>query len=130
VGLGRGGLDGDFFGNGEVVGLGIFPVDQPDCSAVLADPGRDFDAIAQELINGVIAVVEALAGVVGDLVEFGQGAVDERGGVARLQEGAQQERFEVAIVGAIGPVTEIRFSTSSADNAPCRSKSACCCVQR
>ena len=69
VGLGVGARDGDFLGDGEVVLLRVLPVDQPDGLRVLADLGLHLHAVAQQLIDRAVAVVEALARVARRLVE-------------------------------------------------------------
>lgn len=99
AGLGVGALDGDFLGDGEAVGFGVFPVDEPDGDGVLAEFGPDLDAVAQHLVDGFVAVVEPLAGVARRLVEFVEGAVDEGfGDAARPQPAAQQVLLDVAVV--------------------------------
>ncbi|MNG30031.1 hypothetical protein D3C84_1155600 [compost metagenome] len=68
MGLGICPLDGDFFGNGEMIFVSLFPVDQPDGLGVLAHFGLDLHAIAQQLVHRLVAVIQALAGVIGGLV--------------------------------------------------------------
>lgn len=67
VGIGRG--DRDLFRDGEIVVLGMLPVDQPDVIGVLAHVRLDLHAVAQQVVNGAVALVQALARIVGGLVE-------------------------------------------------------------
>ena len=60
--------NGDFLGDGEVIVLRVLPVDKPDGLCVLAHAGLHLHAVAQQFIDGAIAVVEALARVAGGLV--------------------------------------------------------------
>ena len=61
VGLGVGARDGDLLGDGEMVLLRVLPVDQPDGLRVLADVGLHLHAVAQQVVDRPVAVVEALA---------------------------------------------------------------------
>ena len=63
VGLGVCACDGDLLGDGEVVLLRVLPVDQPDGLRVFAHIGLHLHAIAEQVIDRPVAVVEALAGV-------------------------------------------------------------------
>ena len=77
-------------------------------SVLLAHVGLDLDAVAQQAIDGLVDIVEALGLVAGDLVEFVQGAVDERLAVAlALEEGAQIGLFDVAVVRPLFPVAQV-----------------------
>ena len=101
-------LDGDFLGDAEVVALGVFPVDQPDIAGLLARVGAHLDAVAQQLVHGAVAVVQALDAVVGGLFQVEYRAACECGVHALRQEKSpQQGGLDVAVVGAVGPVAEV-----------------------
>ena len=65
-------FDRDLFGDGEVVGGRILPVDQPDGNHVFAHPRTDHDAVAEETVDFAVGFVERLAsaesGVLAELV--------------------------------------------------------------
>ena len=109
VRLGVGRRDRDFLGDGEVVVLRMLPVDQPDGLRVLADLGLHLHAVAQQVVDRPVAVVEALAGVARRLVEHVQRPGDQRLVVALLlQPGTRSKlRLDVAVALAVGPVAEI-----------------------
>ena len=101
--------DRDFFGEGEVVGGGVFPVDQVDGDRVLlAESGADADAVAQETVDFAVGVVEGLASSEGGgFVELVERLGDEGGGVAlALEEPGELGGFDVSVVVAIVPVAE------------------------
>ena len=81
AGLGRIGqidpLHRHLLGNGEVIVLRMLPVDQPDGVPVLARAGLDLYAVAQQVIDVLVAVVKALAGVRRHLDQLMQRPVDE-----------------------------------------------------
>ena len=86
----------------------VLPVDQPDGLGVLAHVGLDLHAVAQQAVDLLVDVVEALALVAGGLLELVQGAVDQRLAVPLPQQiGAQVGLFDVAVAGAIFPVAEV-----------------------
>ena len=60
---GGGARQRDLLGDSEAVPVRALPVNQPDRLIVLSDVSLDLHAIAQQLIHGAVAVVEALAGV-------------------------------------------------------------------
>ncbi len=108
VRFGVGRRDGDFLGNREVVSLGPLPVDEPDGFRVLTNIRLDLHAIAEQVVDGAVAVVEAFARIVGRPVEREQRPSDQRVVVPLLfQERAQQLRLDTSVVFAVGPVTEI-----------------------
>lgn len=78
AGLGIDAFDRHFLGNRKVVGLRILPVDQPHRLVVLAGTGAHLHAIAQQPVDLLVAVIEVLAGVAGQLLQLKQGAVDQR----------------------------------------------------
>src|SRR3989442_220207 len=78
VSLVAGGLNGDFLGDGEVIVLRVLPINEPDIYCVLAHPGLHLHGVAQQLIHGPVAVIEALAGVARRLVEQMQRSRDQR----------------------------------------------------
>ena len=101
--------DRDFFGEGEVVGGGIFPVDQVDGDRVLAESGADADAVAQETVDLAVGVVEGFAASEGGgLVELVERLGDEGGGVALLlEEAGEVVGFDVPVLVAFVPVAEV-----------------------
>jgi hypothetical protein len=100
-------VNGDFFGDGEVVAIGVLPVDEGDGFVVFSGVGFDGDAVAEEAIDFLVVVVEAAVGVVGG-AEFVDGLGDLGGGVSVLGEVVGEEGvFDVAVVGAIVPVAEV-----------------------
>ena len=102
-----GALDTHLLGNREMVVLGPLPVHQPDCHLVLAHGRQHLDAIAQQLIDLAIAVVQALAGVAGDPGQLMQGAGDQRLAHALPgQPGSEQRGLDIAVV-AVLPVAQI-----------------------
>ena len=108
VGPGVGAGDGHLLGDGEVVLLRVLPVDQPDGLRVLADVGLHLHAVAQQVVDGPVAVVEALARVARFSLEQVQRPVDQVLVVALLLEkGAQQVRLDVAVAVALVPVAEV-----------------------
>jgi len=79
-------LDGDFLGDRKVVLFGILPVDEMDGLGVFAGAGFDLDAVAEELIDFFVVVVEAAVGVVGFGAEFVEGLADLGWGVVLVGE--------------------------------------------
>ena len=53
--------DGDLLGDGEVVGLRVLPVDQPDRLGLLADARLDLHAVAQQAVDLAVGLVEVAA---------------------------------------------------------------------
>ena len=100
--------DRDFFGDGEVVGGGIRPVDQVNGDRVLANSGADPGAVAKETVDLAVRVVECLASAEsGGLVELVERFGDEGGGVAlALEEPGEVVGFDVPVVLAFVPVPE------------------------
>ena len=76
---------------------------------VLAHVGLHLHAIAQQVIDGAVAVVEALAGVACRLVQIMQRPGDQRLVVTLLlaEKRSQQCLFDVAVAFAVGPVAEV-----------------------
>jgi hypothetical protein len=112
-------LDGDFFGDGEVVGGGYVPVDQGDGSGGFAGTGFDLDAVAEEGVGGFVVVVEIAVGVGGGGAEFVEGGADLGRGVAlALEVVGEVGFFDVAVGGAVLPVAEVvvvQFVTKERD---------------
>lgn len=104
-----GAFDGDFFGNGEVVVVGVLPVDQGYGLGLLARPGFDFDPIAELAVDGFVGIVKAIAiAQDGGQVKFPQGFGNQSIADALAGEPlAEQVRLDVAIVGAGFPVAEV-----------------------
>ncbi len=95
-------LEGDFFGEGEVVGCCVFPVDQVDGFVGLVDGDFYFCAVAEELVDGEVGGVEVASGGVGGGGELLEGGADVGGGVAACGEvGAEEVGFDVAVVGSL-----------------------------
>ncbi len=106
-------VEGNFFGDREVVGFWVLPVNELNGFGVLAGGGFDLDAVAQEFVDFFVVVVEASSGFVGGAVEFVEGLADLVGSVALLGEvGGEEGCFDVAVelscfLGAVLPVAEI-----------------------
>lgn len=98
---------GDFFGDREVVAVGVFPVDEVQGLGGFAGIGFDGDAVAKKFVDGLIVVVEAAVGVVGFGAEFVEGLGDLGGAVGLGEVGGEVGFFEVAVVGAILPIAEV-----------------------
>ena len=100
--------DRDFFGDGEVVGGRVLPVDQVNGDGVLADTGADPGAVAKETVDLAVGVVEGLAPAEGGgLVELVERLGDEGGGVALAFEELREELgLDVPVVVAFVPVAE------------------------
>ena len=101
--------DRDLFGDREVVGGGIRPVDQVNCDRVFAESGTDLDAVAQETVDVAVGFVEGLASAEGGgFVELVERLGDEDGGVAlACEEPGEVVRFDVPVVVAFVPVAEV-----------------------
>ena len=97
----------DFFGDGEVVAIGHFPVDEVQGLGRFAGIGFDGDAVAKKFVDGLVVVVEAAVGVVGFGAEFVEGLGNLGGAVGLGEVGGEVGFFEVAVVGAILPVAEV-----------------------
>src|SRR5476649_1518711 len=107
AGLGVRTLDGHFFSNGEMVFLWVLPVDQPHRHLVFTHRRQYLDAVAQQLVHLVIAVVDALAGVAGNPVQLVQCAGDEGAAYTLFfQPGSEQFGGDVAVV-AVDLVAQI-----------------------
>lgn len=101
-------LDGDFFGDREVVGFWGFPVDELDGGGGLAGAGFDLDAVVEKGVDGFVVVVEAAGGVVGCGAEFVEGLGDLVGGVVLAGEVIAEEGFfDVAVARSVLPVAEV-----------------------
>jgi hypothetical protein len=113
AGLGIGPLDRHLLGNGEVVVCRMLPVDEPDGDGILPRLRPHLHAVAQHVVHGAVAVVEALAGIAGRFLQRMQGAVDEGRAHALLLYPARKGlRLDVAIAlvleaRTVDPVTEI-----------------------
>ena len=71
-------LDRDLLGDDEVVRVRVAPVDEPDGLEVLADVALDLHAVAQQVVDLAVGVVERLAGSQRDSCqELLDGATDE-----------------------------------------------------
>ena len=92
-----------------MVPIRVLPVDEPDSQRVLANLSLHLHAIAEQLIDGAVAVVEALAGIARCLVKEVQRPRDERLFVTLLvaEKRPQQVFFDIAVPFAVGPIAEI-----------------------
>ena len=96
-------------GEGEVVVVGSRPVDQPDSHVLLACVRLHLHAVAEQAIDLTIGVVEGLAAAeCRGLTEFKQHLGDDLVAVALARQPVGKQRFlDVAVAGAIFPVTEV-----------------------
>ena len=102
------GLDRHLFGNGEMVGSGVFPVDQPDGLGLLAHIRLHLHAIAQQVIDVAVDVIKAARLVGCHLCQLRDGLGDQGGGVTfGLKEGAQIGGFDIGVSSAVEPVAEV-----------------------
>ena len=102
--LGIGSRNSHFLGNGEVVLLMVLPINQPHSLRVFADLGLHLHAVAQQVINGTVPVVETLAAVARCLLQFVQRLADQAVGMSlSFQPIAQQFRLDVAVAFAFEP---------------------------
>jgi hypothetical protein len=93
-------LNGDFFGDREVVGGGVLPVDQGDGFGEFTGGGFDLDAVVEQAVDGFVVFVEAAGGFVGFGAESVEGGADLGRGVA-LAGDVVGERFWVARSGLL-----------------------------
>ena len=99
AGLGICAFHRHLFGHTEMVIRGLLPVHQPDRDAVLTHTGQHLHAVAQQLVDLFIAVVNTFAGVAGHPVEFMQRFADQGVIHALLgQPSREQLRLDVAVV--------------------------------
>ena len=77
-------FEGDFFGNREVVGFGVFPVDEVDGFVGFVQGDLDLGAVAQECVGAEVGLVEGDTCGVGGGFEFLEGGGDLGGGVAAI----------------------------------------------
>ena len=101
--------DRHFFGDTEVVGGGVGPVDQPYGDGVLADLRPHLHAVPQQAVDLAVGVVERLAAAErGRLAQREQRPVDHPAAVPlALQPIAEQRPFNVGVVGTVLPVAKI-----------------------
>ena len=104
----QGAAQGDFLGDGEVIGLGVGPIDQVDGGGGLIHGGLDLHAIAQQAEDPLVGFVEtALAGICG-LSQLVEGTADLRCAVALgLQMLREDGRIDKAVVSPFGAVAPI-----------------------
>ena len=82
----------DFFDHGEVVGVRVAPVDQPDRLGLLADTGLHLHAVTEQLVNVSVGLVEVMASTDrGSLAKLIEGPVDQVVVVAASLEILHQE---------------------------------------
>ena len=101
-------LQGHLFGEGEVVGGGVFPVDQVHRLVRGGDRGLHIDAVAQQRVGAQVGLIERGAGHLDHLHQARQGGVDLVIGIAAGREvRAQQVRLDATVVRAARPVAKV-----------------------
>src|SRR5208337_2357439 len=86
----------------------VFPVDQPDGLRVLAHIGLHLHAVAEQVVDRPVAVVEALAGVARRFREQVQRPRDQGFVYAPLLEpGGQQVLFDAGVACTVFPITQV-----------------------
>src|SRR5262249_55700033 len=99
-----------FLGNTKIVSLGLVPFDEADGFRWLASLDFDLDAIAQELVNGLVVPVERAAVVICLGAELVDGAAYLRRGVAAAGEVSGEQPFhDVAVAVAVADVAVAEF---------------------
>ena len=103
-------LSGDrhLFGDAEVIGAGIVPVDQPDGNGILPELRAHLHPVAKQAVDILVGVVERPAAADrGRVVQSVQRPVDDSAFVTlTLQPVGEKRPFDVAVVGAVLPVAE------------------------
>ena len=101
-------LERHLLGNGEIVLLGLPPVDEVDGFRHLARLGLYGYAVAQQVVDSPVVTVERAAVVVGFGAEFVESRVDLRWRVTALgQPCREQVLLDIAVVAAVSPVAQI-----------------------
>ena len=101
-------LERHFLGNGEIVPLGLSPVDEMDGFRRCAHLGLHGYAVTQQVVDSLVVTVESAAVVVGFGAEFVESRVDLQWRVTALgQPCREQELLNVAVAAAVRPVAEI-----------------------
>ena len=101
--------DRHLLGDGEVVVLGVLPVDQPDRIGLLADVRLHLHAVAQQAVDLAVGVVERLAAAQRrGLAQLEQDLPDDLVAVPLpLQPVGEQCLLDVAVAVAVLPVAEV-----------------------
>ena len=104
--------DGHLLGQGEVVGTGILPVDQPDGLGLLADLRLNLHAVTQEAVKLPVGIVEGRTpterrGLVHSVQNLGD---DRRLVPLSLEPGGNQFPLDVAVADPLVPVPEINVT--------------------
>lgn len=100
---------GDLFRHGEVVLLGLLPIEQVHHLGDRARLDLHRLAVAQQLVDLLVAVVEQAAGPVGFLLQQIERAGDACRIVARPRQVRRERAFvDVAVAGAVGLVAQQR----------------------
>ena len=104
--------DGHFFGEGEVVGGGVLPVDQPDRDRLLSGGRPHLHPVAQQAVDRAVGVVEGPAAAErGGLAQLADGALGDPFAVAlAFEEAGEQRFFDVGVARAGLPVAEPRVA--------------------
>ena len=114
-------LEGHLLGQGEVVPLGMSPVDQVDGFMGLASAGLHLDPIAQQLVGFQIGLIEGDAGGVGGGFELVEGSGDVGGGVAALGEVCAQEfRLDGPVTLPLAPLAQVSIGSPASPAGPGR----------
>jgi hypothetical protein len=101
-------VEGDFFGDGEIVLQRLGPVDEMDGFGGLAYVRLHGDAVAQQLVHRFVVGVGAAGLVVGLGAESVDGFGDLGGRVAGAGEiGGEEGLLDVGVVVAVAPVAEV-----------------------
>ena len=104
-------LERHFLGDGEVVLLGLAPVDEVDGLGDLARLDLHRHAVAQQAVDGLVVAVEGAVVVVRLGAQLVERRADLRRGVAALrQPGREQAFLDVAVAVAVGPVAEVAIA--------------------
>jgi hypothetical protein len=73
----------------------------------LAEIDPDWDAVAEEVVDGLVVAVEIAGVVVGFFLEYVDGAGDLDGGVAVFEVVGEEVYFDVGVVGVVAPVAQV-----------------------
>ena len=106
----------DFFGNGEVVGLRVGPVDQWNGDRVLADRFFHLHAVAQQAVDGFVVVVKTAVRVARFATKQIKRSRHLRLGVtATAKPGRQNVVLDIAVAFPFGPIIQIAVAELTAE---------------
>ena len=104
-------LEGDFLGNGEVIGFRMLPIDQGNGGGGLIGGGFHLHAVDQQRIHTPIGFIEPHLAHIGGGLQLIEGATDFGGAIAAaLQAGAEDFRFDVAVASPVLPIAEVAIA--------------------